>query len=319
MIMATLADESGYKLLLSLRSFCLILAALILTIFILETELKVTTNVADAQESDQVQKLWETPAQLKTPESVLYEPIENVLFVSSIVGKPDEKDGQGFVSKVSAANGSILELNWVVGLNAPKGMGVSSDNSKLYVSDINDLVEIDIASGQIINRHSAPESAFLNDVASDKRGNIFVSDTGTNTTYKLENNNTALRKWLQTPELNGPNGLYIDNSENKLVVASRSGSLSLVDLQNKTITKLGAQVPVGSLDGIEADTGQDLYYVTDWTAGKVYAVNSDGTDYRTLIDLQKQGTADLEFIESERMVIMPMMKDNKLVAYRVLE
>jgi sugar lactone lactonase YvrE len=319
MIMATLANESGYKLLLSLRSLCLILAALILTIFILETELKVTTNVADAQESDQVQKLWETPAQLKTPESVLYELIENVLFVSSIVGKPDEKDGQGFVSKVSPANGSILELNWVVGLNAPKGMGVSSDNSKLYVSDINDLVEIDIASGQIINRHSAPESAFLNDVASDKRGNIFVSDTGTNTTYKLENNNTALRKWLQTPELNGPNGLYIDNSENKLVVASRSGSLSLVDLQNKTITKLGAQVPVGSLDGIEADTGQDLYYVTDWTAGKVYAVNSDGTDYRTLIDLQKQGTADLEFIESERMVIMPMMKDNKLVAYRVLE
>ncbi|HEX5976941.1 MAG TPA: hypothetical protein VFY68_06670, partial [Nitrososphaeraceae archaeon] len=223
------------------------------------------------------------------------------MFVSSIDGKPDEKDGQGFVSKVSPADGSILELSWVVGLNAPKGMGVSGDNSKLYVSDITDLVEIDIASGQIINRHSAPESAFLNDVASDKQGNIFVSDTGTNTTYKLENNNTALRKWLQTPELNSPNGLYVDNITSKLVVASRGGSLSL-DLQNKTITKLGAQVPAGSLDGIEADTGQNLYYVTDWTAGKVYAVNSDGTDYRTLIDLQKQGTADLEFIESERMV-----------------
>ena len=293
-----LANKSGNKLLLSLRSPHLFLVALIFTSIILETELNVITNVAGAQESDQVQKLWETPAQLKTPESVLYEPIENVLFVSSIDGKPDEKDGQGFVSKVSPADGSILELSWVVGLNAPKGMGVS---------------------GQIINRHSAPESAFLNDVASDKQGNIFVSDTGTNTTYKLENNNTALRKWLRTPELNSPNGLYIDNITSKLVVASRGGSLSLVDLQNKTITKLGAQVPAGSLDGIEADTGQNLYYVTDWTAGKVYAVNSDGTDYRTLIDLQKQGTADLEFIESERMVIIPMMQDNKLIAYRVLE
>jgi sugar lactone lactonase YvrE len=314
-----LANKSGNRLLLSLRSPHLLLVALIFTSIILETELNVITNVAGAQESDQVQKLWETPAQLKTPESVLYEPIENVLFVSSIDGKPDEKDGQGFVSKVSPADGSILELSWVVGLNAPKGMGVSGDNSKLYVSDITHLVEIDIASGQIINRHSAPESAFLNDVASDKQGNIFVSDTGTNTTYKLENNNTALRKWLRTPELNSPNGLYIDNITSKLVVASRGGSLSLVDLQNKTITKLGAQVPAGSLDGIEADTGQNLYYVTDWTAGKVYAVNSDGTDYRTLIDLQKQGTADLEFIESERMVIIPMMQDNKLIAYRVLE
>ena len=41
------------------------------------------------------------------------------------------------------------------------------------------------------------------------------------------------------------------------------------------------------------------------TAGKVYAVNSDETDYKTLIDLQKQGTADLEFIADKRMVIIP--------------
>jgi sugar lactone lactonase YvrE len=112
--------------------------------------------------------------------------------------------------------------------------------------------------------------------------------------------------------------LYVDNSTNKLVVASLGGSLNLVDLENKTISK-GAQVPGGSLDGIEGDTGENLYYVTDWAAGKVYAVNSDGTDYRTLIDLQKQGTADLEFIADERIVIIPMMQDNKLMAYRILE
>ncbi|MDQ3838902.1 MAG: hypothetical protein M3297_06500, partial [Thermoproteota archaeon] len=96
-------------------------------------------------------------------------------------------------------------------------------------------------------------------------------------------------------------------------------SLNLVDLQNKTIDKLGAQVPVGSFDGIEADTSQNLYYITDWNAGKVYAVNSDGTSYTTLIDLQTRGTADLEFIEEERMVIIPMMQDNKLLSYRILE
>jgi sugar lactone lactonase YvrE len=254
-----------------------------------------------------------------TPESVLYAPTEGVLFVSNIDGKPDEKDGQGFISKVSPTNGTIVELNWVSGLNAPKGMAVSDDSSKLYVSDITDLVEIDITNGQITNRYTIPGSTFLNDVASDKQGNIYVSDTGSNSTYKLENNTSAPRIWLQTPELNSPNGLYVDNSTNKLVIASLGGSLSLVDLDNKTIGNLGTQVPIGSLDGIVGDTGENLYYVTDWAAGKVYAVNSDGTDYRTLIDLQKQGTADLEFITSERMVIIPMMQDNKLVAYRILE
>ena len=87
-----LANKNGNKLLLSLRSPNLFFTALIFTSIIVETEFNVTTNVAGAQESDQVQKLWETPAQLKTPESVLYEPIENVLFVSSIDGKPDESN-----------------------------------------------------------------------------------------------------------------------------------------------------------------------------------------------------------------------------------
>ena len=316
--MSKFSNKKRNSLLSSSLSPYLFLVILISTISIIEARVVTITNMAVAQESDQIQKIWETPAQLKTPESVLYEPTENVLFVSNIDGKPDEKDGQGFISKVSPINGTVIELNWVTGLNAPKGMAVSSDSSKLYVSDITDLVEIDIVNGQITNRYNAPGSAFLNDVVSDGQGNFYVSDTGTNATYKFDSSNrSSLQIWLQNPELNSPNGLYIDNQTNKLVVVG--GSLSLVDLANKTISDLGIQVPVGSLDGIEADTAKNLYYVTDWTAGKVYAINSDGTDYKTLIDLQKQGTADLGFIAGERMVIIPMMQDNNLEAYRILK
>jgi hypothetical protein len=56
------------------------LIPLIFTIFVLGT-----TDVAVAQESDQIQKLWETPTQLDTPESVVYEPTEDVLFVSNMM------------------------------------------------------------------------------------------------------------------------------------------------------------------------------------------------------------------------------------------
>jgi DNA-binding beta-propeller fold protein YncE len=318
--MSKFSNKKRYRLLSSSLSPYLFLVILIFTISILEARVVTTTNMAVAQESDQVQKIWETPAQLKTPESVLYEPTENVLFVSNIDGMPDEKDGQGFISKISATNGTVIELNWVTGLNAPKGMAVSIDSSKLYVSDITDLVEIDIVNGQITNRYNAPGSAFLNDVVSDGQGNFYVSDTGTNATYIFDSSNrSSLQIWLQNTELNSPNGLYVDNSTNKLVVASLGGSLRLVDLANKTISDLGEQVPIGSLDGIEADTSENLYYVTDWAAGKVYAVNPDGTDFKTLIDLQKQGTADLEFIADKKMVIIPLMQDNKLVAFRILE
>ena len=108
----------------------------------------------------QVSKLWETPANLKNPESVAYASKQNVLFVSNMNGEPDQKDQNGFISKVSPSNGGIIELNWITALNAPKGIAISNDNSKLYVADITDLVEIDIASGKIIKRFNAPGSSF---------------------------------------------------------------------------------------------------------------------------------------------------------------
>jgi sugar lactone lactonase YvrE len=305
--------------------------------------------VANAQQQQttttKMEKVWETATELKTPESVIYEPNENVLFVSNIDGQPDGKDNQGFISKVSPLNGSIIELNWVTGLNAPKGMTIinnnTTNNTLLYVSDIADLVEVDANSGKIINRYNAPGSAFLNDVASDNQGYVYVSDTVTNTIYRLDtknlgdnstkinnsnsNSNASLQVWLQTPELNSPNGLYVDNSNNKLIVVSfgafsnPGGSIRVVDLQNRTMSSLGEEgtaVPIGGLDGVEADSTGRYYYVTDNAGGKLYVVNSNGTGYETL-DLQKQGTADLGTILDQNMIIIPMMQENKLEAYRI--
>jgi sugar lactone lactonase YvrE len=302
-------------------------------------------TIANAQQQQQtttttkIEKVWETPAEFKTPESVIYAPNENMLFVSNIDGQPDGKDNQGFISKVSPLNGSIIMLNWVTGLNAPKGMTIINNNNNtfLYVSDITDLVEIDVNSGKIINRYNAPGSTFLNDVASDNQGYVYVSDTVTNTIYRLDsknlgdnstnnNSNASLQAWLQTPELNGPNGLYVDNSNNKLIVASLgafsnpAGSIKVVDLQNRTVRGLGNEgtaVPIGGLDGIEADSTGRYYYVTDNAGGKLYVVNSNGTGYETL-DLQNQGTADLGVILDENLIIIPMMQDNKLEAYRII-
>ena len=289
---------------------------------------------ADAQqqvEHTKINKLWETTNDLKNPESVTYAPEQNVLFVSNLNGKPTEKDQNGFISKVSLSNGNISELNWVTGLNAPKGVAISNNNSKLYVSDITDLVEIDIDNGKIMKRFNAPGSAFLNDVVSDNQGNIYVSDTITNTIYKLDGNNnntSSLQAWLQSPQLNGPNGLHVDNTKNKLIVASLGdmskpgAGIKVVDLKTKTITTLGKEgktSPFGGLDGIESDTMDTHYYVTDNPAGKVYIVNANGSGFGTLIDLHTQGAADLEFIPSQSTIIIPLMQDNKLVAYKLAE
>ena len=67
-------------------------------------------NQVQAQQQEQIKinKVWETLPLLKTPESVVYALKQDILFVSNIDGKPDQKDQKGFISKVSLSNGSIL-------------------------------------------------------------------------------------------------------------------------------------------------------------------------------------------------------------------
>lgn len=295
-------------------------------------------NRAHAQQPSldliKVNKLWETANDLKNPESVAFSPKQNVLFVSNINGNPTQKDQNGFISKVSPTNGSIIELRWVTGLNAPKGIAISNNGNRLYVSDINDLVEIDIYSGKILKRYNAQASAFLNDVASDNQGNIYVSDTITNSIYKLNatdtnvNGSSSLQAWLQSPQLNGPNGLHVDNTKGKLIVASLGkmskpgAGIEVVDLKSKTVTALGKEgttSPFGGLDGIESDAAEKLYYVTDNPAGKLFVVNADGTGYRVLMDLHTHGAADLGLIPAQGTIIIPIMQDNKLIAFKLTE
>ncbi len=319
-----------------MKSLVLTLILIVMSGTALYTEINsiLNNNQVQAQQQEQIKinKVWETLPVLKTPESVIYAPKYDILFVSNIDGKPDQKDQKGFISKVSLSNGSITELNWITGLDAPKGMAIYN-NSKLYVSDITDLVEIEIGNGKITNRYNAPGSKFLNDVVVDNQGNIYVSDTGTNTIYKLDTNvgnstSSSLQVWLQSPQLNGPNGLHIDNNKNKLIVVSLGpfskpgGGMEVVDIKNKTISSLGKEgitSPFGGLDGIESDATETHYYVTDNPVGKVYDVNANGTGYGTLIDLGKQGSADLAFILGQNMIIIPIMQDNSLVAYKLAQ
>src|SRR3989304_7399957 len=125
--------------------------------------------------------LWELEG-FSNPESVVYDKQNNVLYVSNVNGQVTEKDGNGFISKVSL-DGAILEKEWVSGLDAPKGLALHGN--KLYAADIDTLVEIDIASATITNRYQVADAMFFNDVAASNSGEIFVSDMMMNRIHAL--------------------------------------------------------------------------------------------------------------------------------------
>ena len=270
-------------------------------------------NASDA-EPDQV---WEL-AGFEAPESALPVKAENLIYVSNVNGNPTDKDGNGYISKVSL-DGKMVAQKWVTGLDAPKGLALAGD--KLYAADVDKLVEIDTKTGAIVTRFEAKDAKFLNDVAADTMGNVYVSDMATNTIWRLSGN--KLEVWLKDDALISPNGLLVDG--NNLIVASWGvmtdgfatkipGHVLEVSLSEKKIRDLGIGKPVGNLDGIEA-LDKNSFIVTDWIAGMLFKISRDG-EAKVLMPLAP-GSADLGYIAADNLAIIPMMKDNKLIALKV--
>jgi len=255
----------------------------------------------------------------QAPETVLFDQQQGVFFVSNIAGQVNEKDGVGFISKVSS-DGKMIDAEWVTGLDAPKGM--AQYGNTLYVADVDRLVAVDAASGEITGNWAAEGAQFLNDVAADESGRVFVSDTFADRIYVLEDD--AVTVFLEGPELLHPNGLHV--SDGKLFVSGWGenlkndfttetlGRVVMIDLESKEVSEVGSGKPIGNLDGLEQDeSGQWL--ATDWMAGALFQIDAEG-NAKQLLDLE-QGSANFEFLPSENTVVIPMMMEGRIVAYRL--
>jgi len=256
-----------------------------------------------------VQK-WQA-AGFETPESVLYDPGSSILYVSNIGGthgSPGAQDTDGFISRLNV-NGVVEELKWVENLAAPKGMAIYQ--GKLYVSDINKLVEIDLADKSIVNYPApdpVPGNIFLNDVAVDAAGLLYVSDSNNKTIYRLTGG--ALSLWLQDDALNGINGLFMAGSN---LIAGTCGALKSIDASG-TISPF-ASTDGACIDGI-VDAGDGNYVLSEWD-GRVFFLDSGG-QLTTLLHTKPGKSADLGYIPGEKLVLVPTFwDDNRVVAYEI--
>lgn len=252
------------------------------------------------------EKVWETTVELKTPESVLFDEDQNVMYVSNINGDPAQKSGKGFISILNA-DGSAKNLHWVQNLNAPKGMAISK--GKLYVSAIDQLVEIDLKSGKITNKFDAPNAVFLNDVAASDDGLIFVSDTRTAKIHVLKDG--KLNEWMSGKPLETPNGLFVENG--KLYIGDQS--IFEADIKTKNIKQIISDA--GGVDGLEKNKEGEFVF-SNWP-GRVF-IHRNGKTIK-LLDTTEQEikTADLDYSFKLNQILIPTFFDNRIVAYRIID
>ncbi len=286
---------------------------------IVGVSLLVGSSLAFAQEAPP--DAWTIDKGLSQPESAYYDAGSQSIFISNLAGRPDEKDGKGWITRADI-NGKVVETEWVKGLNAPKGM--RSVKGILWVSDIDRVIGIEIKSGQQKHTVEIKDAKFLNDVAVDNEGVVYVSDMFGNKIYSIKDGKPAV--FAEGEELALPNGLVVH--EDQLVVASwgsgfdaanfttkAPGHVYEIDTSSRRQTNITKR-PLGNLDGVELD-GSGGYFVSDWLASKVYRVSSTG-EVTTVLSGMK-GPADIGVVDSKGLLLVPRMLEDKVTAYNTNE
>jgi hypothetical protein len=256
-------------------------------------------------QNKQLIKKWETDTILKVPESVLYDEANKVLYVSHIDGQPWERDGKGSIGKVGL-DGKIIAVEWVKGLNAPKGMALY--HKTLWVADMDELVAIDIATGNILERVKIEGAEGLNDVTVDKNAVVYVSDSRTKKVHKVFGGKSE----VFLDNLKGPNGLLAVDDDLYLLDAGVFYTVEIADKKMKQITD-GIE---GGSDGIERVDGKN-FILSSWS-GVIYYVGEEGQKEK-LLDTREQkiNSADIGYDAKNRIVYVPTFWKNSIVAYEL--
>ena len=253
------------------------------------------------------------PTPFDTPESVLWNPASSMFFVSNIAGASDAADGIGWIAKLDA-DGNVLEPRWVEGLNAPKGMALSG--GELYVADITELVRIDLASAQIVDRVPIQGAAFLNDVtASEER--VWVSDTFGGAVFAFDPATDEVTELARDPMLATINGLQVDGDRilggtfGDFMDPTDLGSFVSISLATGQVQVLAAST--AKIDGIVANASGFL--ATDFR-GTLLQVQADGTSVPLLdlaADFAMQSAADLGYDPDRNLVAIPDLLGSAVV------
>ena len=255
-------------------------------------------------------EVWKTDTLFRVPECVIYDKDNDVVYVSNMNDNPREKDGNGFISRLSTS-GEILDLEWVADMSSPKGLGIYK--GKLYVSDVDEVIVIDIAEGKIVERIVIEGAKMINDISIDSQGNLYVSDSDNNNIFLISNG--VVSNWL-SEGLNAPNGVLVDG-ERLLIASMGSEDFASVNLATKELTVLTEAISKG--DGIAKVSIPGHFLVTDWF-GQVFMIYPDGSKV-ILLDTREAeiGAADIDYIPEKNLLLVPTFAKHHVVAYKLVE
>jgi WD40 repeat protein len=164
------------------------------------------------------------------PEAVRYDAEQDVYFVANWgPGSPGLTDNNGYISRMRP-DGTIETMRFIAGgtggatLHAPRGMTIVGDT--LWMADADAVRGFHRRTGAPLATvdFSSLDRGFLNDLAADADGAVYVTDTGRNKVYRVRGGPTLA---LNDSLLGSPNGITWDAANRRFLIVPYGGGHTL--------------------------------------------------------------------------------------------
>jgi len=219
------------------------------------------------------------------PEGIAYSSTTNSFYLSSVYKTK--------IIQVDAETGSFkdfipseyIDLRFL-------GMIVDDEKKQLWAcgnitreARFSAIVKLDLLTGKLIKRYELSDTSkvFFNDLALDKQGNVYITNTEGQSVYKINSENDSISLFYDGEEIDEPNGIAISPDNSFLYIASTSQGIRVLDIASKSI--IG--VPDTSLKSFGVD---GLKYFKN----KLIAIQNEVNTYEEMnissFELDKTGT-----------------------------
>jgi sugar lactone lactonase YvrE len=267
---------------------------------------------------------------MKTPESVRYDADLDAYFVSNINGNPSQKDGNGFIARVDAANTATVTMlaqggKGGVTLNAPKGMAIVGDT--LWVADIDAVRAFNKRTGAPVATVDlrSMKATFLNDVVAGPDGSIYVTDSGIrfdakggmthpgqDQIFKIVGRKATVAIKSDSA-LKAPNGIAWDGANGRFILGPFNDKVvSAWKDGDSTVTAVGTGP--GGYDGVEVlSDGRIL--VTSWADSSVQVIANGA--FRKVIG-NVSGPADIGVDTKRNVVAVPRFEAGRVEYFTIV-
>lgn len=242
---------------------------------------------------------------LAMPESTLFH--DGKIYVS-LIGDPENNDGAVVtVDAKGKVTGTVARASTGKPLVDPTGMAVTG--STLWVNDGRRIRSYNLKTGAPGRVIAIPRSVFINDLAVDRRGNLWASDSETRSLYRVNRGGRVTRFPLPKSFSGLPNGVALHPTSGEIWFVTFNESAA-GGAQVGRVSSAGAFAEVigsprlSQLDGL-AFVGRTAY-ISDFGNGSIWKLSPDGKLTRRAI--LAGSPADISYAPALKRLLIPLIQ-----------